>query len=151
MTTVNTKAHDVQRVALRQLQTALRLYFEKEDYYSVITLAGASEEIFGKLLSDGGRKNALDSLKKTVPALHRKLYGQDLKDHEVSDRANKARNDLKHWSPGKAQVVELDAREEARDILQRAIDNYYKLTQTLTAAMQQFGSEVVTDNAQIRS
>ena len=43
-------AHDVQRMALRQLETALRLYSEREDYYSVTTLAGASEEIFGNLL-----------------------------------------------------------------------------------------------------
>ncbi len=48
-------AHDVQCMALRQLETALRLYFEREDYYSVITLAGASEDIFGKLLSGGGK------------------------------------------------------------------------------------------------
>ena len=38
-------AHDVQCIALKQPETALRLFFEWEDYYSVITLAGASEEI----------------------------------------------------------------------------------------------------------
>jgi hypothetical protein len=37
-------------MALRQLEIALRLYFEQEDYYSVITLAGASEEMFSELL-----------------------------------------------------------------------------------------------------
>ena len=42
-------AHDVQCVALRQLETACRLYKEG-DYYSVITLAGAAEEIFASLL-----------------------------------------------------------------------------------------------------
>ena len=43
-------AHDIHCVALRQLETALRLYFEREDYYSVITLAGASEEVFASFL-----------------------------------------------------------------------------------------------------
>ena len=43
-------AHDLDRVALRQLETALCLYFEQQDYYSVITLAGASEEMFGARL-----------------------------------------------------------------------------------------------------
>ena len=43
-------AHDLQCVALRQLETALCLYFEQKDYYSVITLAGASEEMFSELL-----------------------------------------------------------------------------------------------------
>ena len=44
-------AHDVSCCALRQLETALPLYFEGEDYYSVTTLAGAAEEVFGKLLT----------------------------------------------------------------------------------------------------
>lgn len=43
-------AHDIHCMALKQLETALRLYFEREDYYSVITLAGAAEEVFGSLL-----------------------------------------------------------------------------------------------------
>ena len=42
--------HNMQCVALRQLETALRLYFEREDYYSVITLTYASEGIFDGLL-----------------------------------------------------------------------------------------------------
>ena len=49
--------HDIQCAALRQLETALRLYFEGEDYYSVVTLAGASEEVLGKLLKDKNLKN----------------------------------------------------------------------------------------------
>ena len=32
------------------LKPPLRLYFEQEDNYSVITLAGASEEVFSDLL-----------------------------------------------------------------------------------------------------
>ena len=50
-------SHDIQCAALRQLDTALRLYFEGEDYYSVVTLAGASEEILGKLLEDKNLEN----------------------------------------------------------------------------------------------
>ncbi len=43
-------SHDIQCAALRQLETALCLYFKGEDYYSVVTLAGASEEVLGNLL-----------------------------------------------------------------------------------------------------
>ena len=50
-------SHDIQCAALRQLETALRLYFECEDYYSVVTLAGASEEILGKLLEEKNLEN----------------------------------------------------------------------------------------------
>lgn len=41
--------HEVRCMALRQLETACLLY-EQQDYYSVITLAGAAEEIFENLL-----------------------------------------------------------------------------------------------------
>ena len=114
-------AHDWQSIAIRQLETALRLYFEGEDYYSVITLAGAAEEILGKLLIYCGGENSLNSLKEAARAIHEVLYGQKLKDSEVSDLANAARNAVKHWSPEKPKVFEFDARGEAKDMLGRAI------------------------------
>ncbi len=146
-------AHDPQCMALRQLETALRLYFEQEDYYSVITLAGASEEIFGKLLKENKlekSENSLDSLKKDVPEIHKQLYDGELSERDVAKRANYARNKLKHWSPGDSKTVEFDANEEAKDMLERAIDNYYSLTQNLTRAMECFQKMRVTNNAQIR-
>ena len=142
-------AHDLHCVALRQLETALRLYFEREDYYSVITLAGVSEEVFGKLLKEGNPQNALDSLKKDVPAVHKALFDEDLAEREVSERANWVRNLLKHWSPGQPKVVEFDAPEEAKDMLDRAISNYFQLTGNPTSAMQQFKDMHVQDNPQI--
>ncbi len=143
--------HDVQSIALRQLDTAVRLYFEGEDYYSVITLAGAAEEILGKLLIVCSGENSLNSLKKAAGAVHEVLYSQDLKDSEVSELANAARNAMKHWSPDKPRVLEFDARAEAKDMLNRAIDNYYNLTGSLSTLMTRFQEETVTNNAQIRS
>ena len=54
-------SHNVEQAALQQLETALRLYIEDEDYYSAITLAGAAEEILGKRLAaeNEERKKAL--------------------------------------------------------------------------------------------
>ena len=142
---MNETAHEE---ALRQLESALRLYFEKEDYYSVITLAGASEEIFGQLVIRGGGENSLASLKRDVSAVHKALYTEDLEDKEISDRANEARNSLKHYSEDRPKI---DVQNEAIDMLNRAIDNYFSLTGTLTAAMEKFQYETVTNNAQLRS
>lgn len=61
---------DRKSIALRQLETALRLYFEGEDYFSVITLAAVADEIFGKLLTARGIENSLESLKKAVADIH---------------------------------------------------------------------------------
>ena len=139
-------AHDPKCIALKQLETALRLYFEQEDYYSVITLAGASEEIFGKLLNENARENSLDSLKKSVSGLFKHLYSEDLDEKEIVTRANDARNKLKH----ETGVCEFDAPEEAKDMLNRAIKNYYSLTHNPTPAMDRFQAMHVRDNAVVR-
>ena len=223
-------AHDVQCVALRQLETALRLYFEQEDYYSVITLAGAAEEILGNLLKENGSEHELDSIKKYTAEVRDVLWPEDSesekieellrklleakedgvaishdcikkvataitehlspgdpieanevnkignilrsrlnkKDHDIRNPkdflkeivrantesyalklANNARDTLKHWYPGQPKRIEFDAKEEAEDMLERAIDNYSTLTGNMTPAMNRFQGMHVHDNKQI--
>lgn len=108
-------------IALAQLETALRLYFEGEDYFSVVTLGGAADEIFGKLLTARGVENSIESTKKAVAAIHLKLYGEPLEPKIVADRANRARNALKHINKDSPPTVTFDAKEEAKDMLNRAM------------------------------
>ena len=77
-------AHNHLSAAQWQLLQALRLYEEGEDYYSVITLAGAAEEIFGRLASKKGLKCALDTLKATLPLISERFFQQELGAGEVS-------------------------------------------------------------------
>lgn len=133
--------HEIRKIAQRQLETALRLYFEGEDYFSVITLAGASEEIFGKMAKTRApNETALDSLTKAVIEIDKTQTTK-----RVVKRANYVRNRLKHWTEDEVTVVECDAPEEARDMLNRAIDNYYALTQNLSPAMRSFQNECTKD------
>ena len=81
-------AHDVQCVALRQLETACRLY-EEGDYYSVITLAGAAEELLGKLLKENGGENALDSIKKDMAKARDGLWPEDSESEEIEELLRK--------------------------------------------------------------
>ena len=53
-----------QQVAEHQLERALRLFLDERDYVSAITLAGASEEILGRLLAKEGKEHALGSFVK---------------------------------------------------------------------------------------
>jgi hypothetical protein len=128
-------------LALTQLETALRLFFEGSDFASVVTLAGAADEIFGKLLSAAGRENSLESLKKAVAAIHQRLYGEPGNPTEIASRANRAKNSLKHWDIGQPLIVRLDLEQEAKDMLFRAIDNYWMLKETLSPAMERFQRE----------
>ncbi len=130
-------------LALSQLETALRLYFEGSDYASVVTLASTADEIFGNLLKSEGRESSLESLKKAVAAIHEKIYGEPIPPSQAADRANRARNSLKHWDPGDPHIVKFDLPQEARDMLYRAIDNYWTLEQKLSPAMERFQRETV--------
>lgn len=137
---MTTLTHDSRCIALAQLETALRLYFEWQDYFSVITLAGNAEEIFGKILKAKGIVNSLEARKKTVAAIHQHLYGEMLSEAVVAERANRAKNAIKH-SIGSSPTVTLDAQEEAKDMLNRAIDNYWLLEEWLTPAMERYQRE----------
>jgi len=125
-------------LALEQLETALRLFAESADFASVITLAGAADEIFGKLLAASGGESSLESLTKAVSAIHEKLYGEPTPPAHIVRRANLARNSLKHWSEGDPEIIKFDLAVEARDMLNRAIDNYWALEQRLSPAMESF-------------
>ena len=110
-----------------------------------ITLGGAAEEIFGKLLEVKGLGNSFVSLKKAVAEMHQHLYNEVLADEAIATRANRARNHLKHL--GASPTVTLDAKQEAQDMLQRMIDNYWLLETRLTPAMERFQAEALRGGA----
>jgi hypothetical protein len=134
------EAHDRRTMADTQLETALSMYFEGRDFYSVITLAGAADEIFGQILADQGKDNQLEIIKKNVAAIH-KWAGNEGDTSWVAKRANLARNALKHWSKGQPMVVNFDVVEEARDMLDRAIINLWRLGGVPSQAAARFLSE----------
>ena len=121
--------HDHLVAAQWQLLQALQLYEVGDDYYSVITLAGAAEEVLGKLLKSLDHECALDTRKATIPLLSKKLVGKVLKPREVADSVNKAKNWLKH---GEGPEY-FDARFEAEDMLDRAIQNFWPLIPRATS------------------
>lgn len=129
--------HEKHAIALQQLETALRLFEEGQDFYSVITLAGAADEIFGKLLEPTGELTALASLTKASVAVHKIVHGAPGDEKTYIERANLARNALKHLKAG-GMIVQLDINEEAADMIDRAITNYWALTSKISPAMERF-------------
>lgn len=125
-------------VALDQLEVALKLWEEGDQDFSVITLAGAAEEILGKCLTAEGKANEIDDSKASFARMYEQLYGEKPGPKDLIKRANSARNALKHYDLGSSPIISMDAHEEARDMLNRAIDNYWRLTESLTPAMREF-------------
>lgn len=135
-------AHDPLCIAESQLNTAFALFFEQEGrsgqegYYSVITLAGAAEELLGKLLGDRKLENSLGLVKRLVASQFKEDTGISLLESEVQRALNAPKNMLKHGSSG--APIEFDAKQSARSMLIRASMNYYKLTSEMTDTMKLF-------------
>lgn len=133
------EAYDVEEVALQQLETALRLWQDEYDSISAITLAGAAEELLGKLLEEEGRTNALEDLKAGASAIYGALYADEIHAKEFVKRANKARDHLKHYTPGQyREISRMDLEQHAVDMLDRAITNYWRLRERLSTRMRGF-------------
>ncbi|WP_168793667.1 hypothetical protein [Paraburkholderia aromaticivorans] len=125
-----------QEAAERQLNTSIRLFFEG-DYLSSLTLAGAAEEIFGKLSLRAGLPVALDE----VAEFHRGDTDPALTDKQhrtlIADILNKARNQAKHAND--PLETELDVSEwEPAYLLMRAVPMAQKLGVTDTDEMKAF-------------
>jgi hypothetical protein len=127
---MNIQQYAKKDIALQQIETALELFSRQEgDLFSVITLAGAAEEILGQLLrqqaGSQGLSGAVTSLLQILrPGGPKGGKKEGLSGHEL------------------AGSVHMDARHEAVFLLGRAIEDYVALTGTPSAAMLKFMSEV---------
>lgn len=121
------RAHDRLALAREQLETALDLFLDKRSYASAITLAGAAEEIFGRALTIGGGKSALDGSYESMAEFHHMLHGEELNKTSFVLKENLARDALKHLQEGKGPTITVDLEAAACWMLVRAIQNGRKL------------------------
>ena len=83
-------------------------------------LAGAAEEILGKLVTEAGGRSTLASLQDAAVQMHQHLFGEPGDAKCIADRANRARNSLKHLTTDAGREVTFDPAAEAADLLDRA-------------------------------
>ncbi len=116
-----------------QLNCAIEMY-NKNNFICAITLAGASEEILGKLLKEySGEDNSLtiinEDLKNKYPELNSENWNHNL-----------VRNSMKHVCEEICNQ-DLNIRKYALDIIARGIHNYFLYTHKLTRSMMFFYKE----------
>ena len=128
------------QIAETQLEQALRL-FEEGDFLSAITLAGAAEEILGRLLEADGRPSAYSDMKRTTADIHKRMFDSEANEKKLSEILNGIRNGLKHLGSG--EKMEFEAEEYAVDILDRAVSNYFFLTGKESARMENFNKRLI--------
>jgi hypothetical protein len=115
-----------QEIAEHQLLAALKLW-QQYDYLSALTLAGAAEEILGKRLKKLGRTSSFEQIKNDIVTMAKAYGDTDPKTEKlIGDLLNQTRNELKHYEG--EESLSFDLREDAAEMLGRAITNYQLLT-----------------------
>ena len=117
-----------------QLESAIELFFT-EKYVPALTLAGAAEELLGQLVKCRCKTpSALESDVKLIQDIGKlELLSEEPEEPtETEIKAcyvlNFAKNLVKHWNPKTdAYEPDLDFKEEAKDMLDRAYRNYSDL------------------------
>jgi len=115
-------------VAASQLHTAIKLFLDDEDYFSSATLAGAAEEIFGKMLEDKNENNSLEIdanhlLNLLTTAERDILKTKNSERNGVINILNFQKNWLKHRIKDNFTNFS-DPKFEANELIHRAVRNY---------------------------
>ena len=111
-------------LALRQLRRAVQL-FNQGDFVCATTLAGAAEEILGRIAEKRAGTNALDGHAHFWSQLA-DMVGKTPPDRKkVMEAHNRLRNQLKHNDSGDNEWVTADFEFEAQDLIDRAIRNFW--------------------------
>lgn len=138
-------------VACEQLEVALRLFFEGKEYFAVITLAGAAEELLGAYVKAKGGTTSLEELVKGAVRISSALSGAPSKPKDIFKIANYPRNASKHMDDATDAQLRIYLKRDATDLLDRAVDNYYRLMEhhdlPETALVGQFNRYRVSGDA----
>ncbi|MBT3068775.1 hypothetical protein [Rhodoferax sp. U11-2br] len=110
-------------LAKEQLDIALDLFLDQKKFSAAITLAGASEEIFGRALKLKGITPAVEKSYEAMARFHDELMGEKLDRTQYIDKENFARNALKHLQNDRGPTIEIDLEEAACWMLVRALQN----------------------------
>jgi hypothetical protein len=109
-------------IARHQIDTAIDLFLEDKDFISALTLAGAGEELTGKLIERAGGENMLQKLH----AWYAEKTGEKINFGDFARNANFTRNTLKHANNSEENELELQ-RWETVQMIMRAMTNYKEL------------------------
>ena len=109
-------------MATAQLDRAILLYSEG-GYYSAATLAGASEEIFGRYLENTGSQSELKSQIWATQAAGEILFKERYTEKHLASMTNEVRNWLKHFTEG--NDLTFNEKDAAASLIDRACTNYH--------------------------
>lgn len=125
-------------LASEQLEVALKLFLQKQpSYVASLTLAGAAEEIFARVLEERGETTALRHWY-TNKGINQSCREASLTWAKHAAEENHARNASKHLLRPSMEEITLDLQDAAAMMLYRACTNYEWLGHSKTWRMRRF-------------
>jgi len=110
-------------IALAEIRRAIQL-FRKADYVCAATLAGAAEEILGRIAKKRAGHNALDGHGAFAAGMAEWFNVPAPDRAKVQAVMNRVRNECKHNDSGDNEWVEADFEYEAQELIDRALRNW---------------------------
>ena len=119
---------------------------DKACYIPSITLAGAAEEILGKMLSPD--RAAVTQLSHALIERYKlEMTSFELKKNHL----NKPRNSLKHNACNEERSIEIDPEIESINMLARALSNHVSLQLPVTETIKRGVEAVLCYNSAVES
>jgi hypothetical protein len=112
------------RIALIQMEQSLNL-LESGDPVSALTLAGAAEEILGKVVARKGKSPRVENLADYCATIFDWAGKPRPSKKDLIRFHNQIRNALKHQDDGRNIKVEADFAYEAEEMLLRCMFNHF--------------------------
>ena len=133
-------------IAKAHLNRAIVLFIEENDFINAITLAGAAEEVLGKLVLE---VNLIPAMEQLIDSLHNKFGGSIDKKKIRDDYLNQAKNSLKHFGQGNEKTIELEPENEAISMILRAVTNLFLVEGKITEHAQIFYNYIKKNRADL--
>ena len=112
------------QIAIIQLRRAIQL-FNSKDYISAITLAGAANEILGKIAVERQGYNTLDGDKRFWDGIAQVLGKDKPSKDKIKKINNRTKNVLKHHDGPADNLFDADFEFEAQLQIDSSIRNYW--------------------------
>jgi hypothetical protein len=114
-------------VAVEYLNLALSEYVKGQNLFAVLNLAGAAEEMLGKIVELNSKKNAHTQAFKLFRSWYQIAKKAIPKDHILSSLIVKAKNGVKHINGNADLTIELDIKKEAKETIRKALVNFHQI------------------------
>ena len=121
------KTYKKEDIAMQFFNLALAEYVKAENMFAVIHLAGAAEEMFGKIVSINSGESALSRTQRLI----RSWYSVIGKNTPTNSESNKyilnTKNGIKHINGPADLEIEMDVAREAKEVIRRTIENFNQI------------------------